>query len=275
MPLHIRLLALPLAAVLSVAVSTASEPEVSAETINERLSRFRLAGRGAVFVQKGAEFGIDPRLIAAIAGAETTFGNRLCGTFNAWNWFWNGTCAASPFESFERGIHTVSKFMVKSYLRKGYTTIPLIGTKYCAEGCEHWEPLVTQFYEEMGGDRSNLAYSAAAPAVDLVPINPAPSDPRPVDPPPADPRPSDDAPVDAEEPAIAATEGGTTSGRVRRLLLFYILPPVGALALFGGGVAVGMSLRRPTTTAAPPASAAPAGPAIDAAPSVHEGDTHA
>jgi hypothetical protein len=273
---HPLLIALPLAAALSLAIpaATALEPEISAATLNERLSRFRLAGRGAVFIQKGAEFGIDPRLIAAIAGAETTFGNRLCGTFNAWNWFWNGTCAASPFESFERGIHTVSKYMVKSYLRKGYTTISLIGTKYCAEGCEHWEPLVTEFYEEMGGDPSDLTYSAAAPPVDPGPVDPPPVDRPPVDPSPVDPSPSDDETDAGEESAAtSAAVGSSTMSRLKRILLLYVLPPIGALALFGGGIAVGMTLRRPTAVAAPPPPESDAATPSDATPTPEEPHT--
>jgi hypothetical protein len=39
----------------------------------------------------------------AIAGAETGFGAHVCAANNAWNWFWGGTCAKSPFDSWDAG----------------------------------------------------------------------------------------------------------------------------------------------------------------------------
>lgn len=103
------------------------------------------------------EWNIDPRLIVAIAGAESTFGKNICVQFNAWNWFWGGTCQQSPFASWERGIEVVSKFMRLSYLNKGRDTIPLIRQKYCASGCQNWTSLVTLFYAtELGGDVNDL-----------------------------------------------------------------------------------------------------------------------
>lgn len=117
-----------------------------------------LAGTGAAFVASGFSSNVDPRLIVAIAGAESSFGRFLCAPFNAWNWFWGGTCAASPFTSWQEGIATVTKYMRLSYLNKGYTTIPLIGSKYCASGCQNWVPNVSLFYGELGGDPSNLGF---------------------------------------------------------------------------------------------------------------------
>jgi membrane-bound lytic murein transglycosylase B len=43
-----------------------------------------------IFIDNGIEFDVDPRLVIAIAGAETTFGTNMgCNAvFNAWSWFW-------------------------------------------------------------------------------------------------------------------------------------------------------------------------------------------
>jgi len=50
-----------------------------------------LAEHGSIFIDNGIEFDVDPRLVIAIAGAETTFGTNMgCNAvFNAWSWFWN------------------------------------------------------------------------------------------------------------------------------------------------------------------------------------------
>jgi hypothetical protein len=145
-----------------------AEPAVSSCFIDEYLNGkptqatgpSPLSGNGLAFVENGLKYVVDPRLVVAIAGAETSFGSRTCGQFNAWNWFWNGTCANSPFTSWQSGLITVTKFLNKSYLNKGYTTIPSIGGHYCASGCEHWVPNVTLFYTEMGGDTANLGLSS-------------------------------------------------------------------------------------------------------------------
>lgn len=125
--------------------------------------------RGAVFVERGQKWDVDPRLIVAISGAESSFGRKICGDFNAWNWFWCyavGTCEGhpcqnSPFDSWDKGIYTVTKFMRRSYLNKGYTSIPLIRQKYCIENCEHWERNVTTFYHnDLSGSLHDFTYPA-------------------------------------------------------------------------------------------------------------------
>src|SRR5271157_4471357 len=86
-----------------------------------------IAGDGMTFLQDGIMYNIDPRLIVAIAGAESSFGtnwvNCPANGFNAWSWFYNGNCPNSPFSSFNNGIDTVTRFMRRSYLNKGRTTI--------------------------------------------------------------------------------------------------------------------------------------------------------
>lgn len=125
-----------------------------------------LLGTGGAFQDNGTVFNIDPRLIVAIAGQETSFGLHTCCTRNnnAWNWFWcyasnscqGQPCQHSPFDSWSSGIKTVSKYMRKNYLSRGYNTIDLIGHKYCIDNCSAWVGGVTRFYKELGGDPDQL-----------------------------------------------------------------------------------------------------------------------
>jgi hypothetical protein len=135
-----------------------------------------LTGQGSIFESYGQQYAIEPRLIVAISGAETQFGTSNChstpvvNTRNAWNWFWcyadntcgSDSCINSPFDSWASGIKTLSKFMRRNYLNKGYTTIPLIQSKYCVgPNCGPWGPNVTLFMEEMNGDPNNLALNVS------------------------------------------------------------------------------------------------------------------
>jgi len=125
-----------------------------------------LVGSGTDFLANGATFGIEPRLIVAIAGQETSFGLHTCCTRNnnAWNWFWcyaSNSCAGqpcqhSPFDSWGSGIKTVSKYMRKTYVNRGYNTIALIGHKYCVDNCSAWVGGVASFYAQLGGDPDHL-----------------------------------------------------------------------------------------------------------------------
>jgi hypothetical protein len=163
----------------SLDYSTASP---SAAQIDQYLMKRKspMVGMGRTFADNGRTYAVDPRLLVAISGAETSFGARVCAANNSWNWFHHGTCPASPFDSYMRGDEQVTKYLRLGYINKGYNTIPLIRSKYCAEGCEHWIPNVTLFFGEMptGG---------GAPPAPPPPVMPTPVTPAPVKPPPPAP----------------------------------------------------------------------------------------
>jgi len=129
-----------------------------------------LTGTGSAFESDGRQYIIDPRLIVAISGAETSFATDKCHstpvttTRNAWNWFWcygSGSCGTdacinSPFDTWESGIKTVSKYVERNYVMKGLTDVRKIQAKYCTSGCQYWVPNVEAFMREMGGDPENL-----------------------------------------------------------------------------------------------------------------------
>lgn len=123
----------------------------AATQIDAYLSQKRspMAGVGSALTSLGQQYDVDPRLVVAISGAETTFAVHTCAANNAWNWFHHSTCPQSPFASYADGGEHVTRYLRLSYLNRGYNSIELIRYKYCASGCANWIPLVTQFYNEM------------------------------------------------------------------------------------------------------------------------------
>ncbi len=123
-----------------------------------------LIGHGDTFVDAGVAWNIDPRLIVAIAGAESTFGvNGSCATqhHNAWGWG-GGWPDCWNFDTWDDGIWRVTQGLREVYLDQGRNTIHEIGLVYCGSGCEHWETNVKIFYAEQGGDpdTNDLSHTA-------------------------------------------------------------------------------------------------------------------
>jgi hypothetical protein len=171
-----------------------------------------MVGEGTHYLKWGGYFNIDPRLVIAISGAESTFGKAPCGNeFNAWGWKLGGECWAG-FEpgpdadtnqdrfndapgfvpgvgitmetGYEDGIFWVTENLRRSYLNQGLNTAAKIGGKWCQEGCENWVPNVEQFMREMGGDPNQLAFPQGTPGpsdglimpIDGLPYSEFPSD---------------------------------------------------------------------------------------------------
>ena len=120
-------------------------------------------GQGANFMQVGARYGLDPRLLIALAGAETGFGaNVTRGANNAWNWLYNGR--KSPFDTWLSGMTSVAKGLTKPtsiYDMTSAQTFYLLhychGPK-CPTGLRDLEG----FMREMGGDPNALGYPQPA-----------------------------------------------------------------------------------------------------------------
>jgi hypothetical protein len=156
----------------ATALAEPYEPQLGSKIDSYLWREHSPIGDGAVFFSQGVQWDVDPRLIVAIAGAESSFGTRWVDCqqihFNAWSWFWGGTCPTSPFASYADGINTVTKFMRLAYFNHGQTTIPLIqsgtaanpGHQYCAKNCSNWIKNVTNSYKsDQGGDTSDLTFA--------------------------------------------------------------------------------------------------------------------
>lgn len=117
-----------------------------------------MTGQGAAFMMSAMRWRVDPRLLVAIAGAESSFGQVTCGPNNAWGW----ACPNDPadFATWAAGIDTVTEGLRSYYLDEGRTSVSLIQQKYCPVGAandptglnSHWSQNVTRFLLEQGGN---------------------------------------------------------------------------------------------------------------------------
>lgn len=121
-----------------------------------------IAGNGRALLRAGAKYDIDPRLIVAIAGAESFFGVVTCAPYNAWGW----GCPSGPyrFRSWEEGIDTVARGLRTGYLDEGRTSVTEIHRKYAPLAASNdpnglnlvWARNVATFLIEQGGDPDDV-----------------------------------------------------------------------------------------------------------------------
>lgn len=98
------------------------------------------------FIDASNAYNLDWKLVAAIAGVESTFGKHIPGGFNAWGWGVYGT-QAIYFNSWRDGIFTVSKGLRENYLNKGLNDPYAINRIYAASPT--WGSHVTFFMAEI------------------------------------------------------------------------------------------------------------------------------
>ena len=121
-----------------------------------------MAGSGSAFVASGGRWQVDPRLLVAIAGAESNFGVITCAPFNAWGY----GCPNGPYQfgSWADGIDTVAQGLRENYLAEGRTSVALINLKYAPVGAandptglnNNWTINVSRFLTELGGDPADI-----------------------------------------------------------------------------------------------------------------------
>ena len=161
----------------AAAAATSTRPPTAAELDAYLASKGSpMTGQGASFVASGGQWQVDPRLVVAIAGAESNFGQITCAPFNAWGW----GCPDGPykFESWADGFDTVMKGLRTNYLSEGRTSVALIHQKYAPVGAandptglnNHWTINVSRFIVEMGGDPNDVDLGNAAGTIPLGPL---------------------------------------------------------------------------------------------------------
>lgn len=95
-----------------------------------------LSDYAAVFVGEADRLNINWKLVAAIAGVESTFGKHIpTNSYNAWGWgVFTGQQDGIHFTGWDDGIRTVSEGLKYNYIDKGRTTVDQIGRIYAASG---------------------------------------------------------------------------------------------------------------------------------------------
>lgn len=122
--------------------TTDKRPEILKAFLEENGSP--MAGSAQTFVKAADENGLDWKLVAAISGLESGFGNAIpSGSYNAWGWGVYGDHVIY-FKSFDDGIITVSKGLRERYINPlGTDNVYAIGRLYAASPT--WADRVTMF----------------------------------------------------------------------------------------------------------------------------------
>ena len=126
---------------------------------DERVTRLRaflesynspLADEAETFVEEADKNNLDWKLVAAIAGVESTFGKQIPpGSYNAWGWgIPTGAQSGIGFADWGQGIATVSDGLAKNYFGRGAKTLYDVGWIYAANG-NSWGNHVTLFYNQI------------------------------------------------------------------------------------------------------------------------------
>lgn len=130
------------------------------------------AGYGQTFVNAGQKFGVDPRLVVAISGIESSFGKHMKSPWNAWGWNRGDTAFNTP----QAAINAVTKGLSSGYIQQGLMTPAQIQPKYAPSfenDGSNWVKTVNQFMGELGGAGSPQAPSSSPAAP--PPPSPAPT----------------------------------------------------------------------------------------------------
>ncbi|MEK7610760.1 MAG: hypothetical protein AAB486_00090 [Patescibacteria group bacterium] len=127
--------------------ASVSSKRIDRETkLNKLLIRYHspLAEQSKTFIAVADKYGLDWRLLPAITGMESTFGQFLIeDSFNPFGW--GG--GYIYFDSFEDGIDTVGRELAKRF--KTHTTPEEIGPTYTPPNFKNWINGVNFFMRQL------------------------------------------------------------------------------------------------------------------------------
>ena len=137
-----------------------------------------LAGLGAVFVYQSTSVGLDPRLLVAISGAETSFGTygpsqRIHNPF--------GMGPGIVYPSWDDAIAGAARNLGGSlYKGSGLFTISQIQRRWAPNGAgndptnlnSNWRTNVSRYYAELGGDPNGTVFTDRKASQIAIPVAP-------------------------------------------------------------------------------------------------------
>lgn len=126
----------------------AKQLDKQAKILAAYLSKYNspLAFHAQDFVDAAKQYNLDWRLLPAIAGVESTFGQFTPGGYNGWGWGVYGN-QAIYFSSWTEGIFAVSKGLRENYLDKGLTDPHAMNRIYAIS--PYWGGKVTYFMQDL------------------------------------------------------------------------------------------------------------------------------
>jgi hypothetical protein len=109
-----------------------------------------LASEADTFVAQADKYNLDWKLVAAIAGVESTFGKEIpAGSYNGWGWgIFTGARDGVHFKDWADGITQVSQGLRTNYMDRGAQTVYDIGWMYAANGTS-WGTHVRYFIDKL------------------------------------------------------------------------------------------------------------------------------
>lgn len=115
-----------------------------------------MTGQGTNFMNTGQTYNLDPRLLVALAGAETSFGKNItAGQFNALNILYNGL--QSPFSSFQSNINAAGRSLTNPANGYNLTNTATMYSTYCSgSGCATGLKNLNTFMTQQGANTSAL-----------------------------------------------------------------------------------------------------------------------
>ena len=137
-----------------------------------------LAGLGAVFVYQSTSVGLDPRLLVAISGAETSFGTYgpSQGIHNPF-----GMGPGIVYPSWDDAIAGAARNLGGGlYKGSGLFTISQIQRRWAPNGADNdpanlnsnWRTNVGRYYAELGGDPNGTVFTDRAASQIAIPVAP-------------------------------------------------------------------------------------------------------
>lgn len=129
--------------------SSAQSDDKRVQILHDYLAKYNspLKDFAADFVEAADTYGVDWKLVPAISGVESTFGQHIpSSSFNGWGWGVYGT-HVTRFASWRDAIFTITKGLKENYIDKGLTTPYQMNRVYAASPT--WGTHVSFFLQDI------------------------------------------------------------------------------------------------------------------------------